>query len=90
LSTGIGGDDGSSGMRLPRSLRAPLLADGDHVGEVGRGADLERAPVFLGNGIRLFDGVDAQRITVNVVDAIHSPMVTHLSYAVSHQEMLGE
>jgi len=51
---------------------------------------IELAPVFLGNGIRLFDGVDAQRITVNIVEAIHSPMVTHLSYAVSHQEMLGE
>jgi dihydrofolate reductase len=41
------------------------------------------APVFLGGGIRLFDGVDADRIAVTIVDAIHSPMVTHLEYAVS-------
>ena len=40
------------------------------------------APVFLGGGLRLFDGVDARRISVDVVEAIHSSMVTHLRYAV--------
>jgi dihydrofolate reductase len=40
------------------------------------------APVFLGEGVRLFDGVDASRVSVDIVEAIHSPAVTHLRYAV--------
>lgn len=40
------------------------------------------SPVFLGAGIRLFDRVDRNRIGVDVVQAIHSPHVTHLTYAV--------
>jgi dihydrofolate reductase len=40
------------------------------------------APVFFGTGIRLFDHVDERRIGVEIVEAVHSPMVTHLSYAV--------
>ncbi len=40
------------------------------------------APVFLGDGLRLFDGVDKRRFSVDIVEAIHSPMVTHLRYAV--------
>jgi len=40
------------------------------------------APVFLGDGLRLFDGVDKRRFSVDIVEAIHSPMVTHLRYAI--------
>ena len=40
------------------------------------------APIFLGDGLRLFDGIDKRRVALNVVDATHSPSVTHLSYAV--------
>ena len=40
------------------------------------------APVFFGEGRRLFDRVDRRRIAVDIVEAIHSPRVTHLSYAV--------
>jgi dihydrofolate reductase len=40
------------------------------------------APVFLGAGLRLFDGVDRRRITVDSLAAVHSPLVTHLRYAV--------
>jgi len=43
------------------------------------------SPVFLGNGLRLFDGVDQRSVSVDIVQAIHSPMVTHLSYAVGHR-----
>jgi dihydrofolate reductase len=43
------------------------------------------APVFLGGGLRLFDGVDKRRISVDVVEAIHSSMVTHLRYAVRNR-----
>ena len=41
------------------------------------------SPVLFGNGLRLFDGVDQSRVSVDIVQAIHSPMVTHLSYVVS-------
>ena len=40
------------------------------------------APVFLSEGIRLFDGVDASRVSVNIVEAVHSSVVTHLRFAV--------
>ncbi len=43
------------------------------------------APVFLGDGLRLFDGVGTRRISVEVVEAIHSSMVTHLRYAVRNR-----
>lgn len=37
------------------------------------------APVLLSSGLRLFDRVDQRRISVHHLDAIHSPLVTHLS-----------
>jgi dihydrofolate reductase len=40
------------------------------------------SPVFLGEGIRLFDGIDRTRIALELVEAINSPMVTHLRYGV--------
>ena len=40
------------------------------------------SPVLLGAGLRLFDGVDQHKISLEIVEAIHSPMVTHLNYAV--------
>ncbi len=41
------------------------------------------APVFFGEGIRLFDGIDRRKVTVEIMEAIHSPLVTHLRYAVT-------
>ncbi len=41
------------------------------------------APVFFGGGIRLFDGIDRKIVTLEIVEAIHSPLVTHLRYAVT-------
>ena len=38
---------------------------------------LHVAPVFLGDGVRLFDGVDGR---LRVVDVVNSPAVTHLIY----------
>ena len=38
------------------------------------------APVVLGAGLRLFDGVDAERIGLEIAGAVDSPMVTHLIY----------
>jgi dihydrofolate reductase len=41
------------------------------------------SPVLLGSGLRLLDGVDPGSVSLAVVEAIGSPMVTHLTYAVS-------
>jgi dihydrofolate reductase len=40
------------------------------------------APMFIGEGLRLFDGIDKRRISLDIVEAVPSPMVTHLRYAV--------
>ena len=39
------------------------------------------APVLFGAGIRLFDGIDRRKVALEIVEAIHSPLVTHLRYA---------
>jgi dihydrofolate reductase len=43
------------------------------------------APVFFGAGIRLFDGIDRSKVAVDIVEALHSPFVTHLRYALTRQ-----
>lgn len=40
------------------------------------------SPVFLGAGIRLFDGIDRKKVRIEIVEAINSPLVTHLKYEV--------
>jgi dihydrofolate reductase len=40
------------------------------------------SPVLLGAGRRLFDGIDASRVSLDPMEAISSPMVTHLRSAV--------
>jgi dihydrofolate reductase len=42
---------------------------------------LHVAPVFLGDGVRLFDGVDAR---LQVAEVVSSPGVTHLTYRVTN------
>jgi len=39
-------------------------------------------PVVLGDGIRLFDGVDRRSVALEVTEVINSPDVTHLRYRV--------
>lgn len=39
-------------------------------------------PVFIGAGVRLFDGIDTSRIAIEPVRAEPSSLVTHLTYAV--------
>jgi dihydrofolate reductase len=41
------------------------------------------APVFFGEGVRLFDGIDRRKVSPEIVEAIHSPLVTHLRYVVT-------
>lgn len=43
---------------------------------------LHIAPVMLGGGVRLFDGLDASRITLEPDRVIGSPTVTHIRYRV--------
>jgi dihydrofolate reductase len=39
------------------------------------------APVLLGSGVRLFEGVDADRVALKPVRAEPTHRVTHLTYA---------
>jgi dihydrofolate reductase len=41
------------------------------------------APVFFGGGIRLFDGIDRRKVAPEIMEAIHSPLVTHLKYSLT-------
>ena len=38
------------------------------------------APVFLGSGIRLFDGIDKDKYDLQIVEVIPSDLTTHLRY----------
>ena len=38
------------------------------------------APVFLGSGIRLFDGIDKDIYDIQIAEIIHSGLTTHLRY----------
>ena len=58
-------------------------------GEAGMGKSrlvdelcLDLSPVLLGEGLRLFAGIDRGKVALEVVEATHSPLVTHLRYAV--------
>ncbi len=43
------------------------------------------APVIVGEGVRLFDGVDKGRFSIELVHATHSTHVTHVRYAVQYR-----
>jgi dihydrofolate reductase len=43
---------------------------------------LSLSPILLGDGLRLFDGVDRGKVSFEIVEAVHSNRVTHLRYAV--------
>ncbi len=38
------------------------------------------APLFLGNGIRLFDGIDKDKYDIQILEVIPSNLTTHLRY----------
>jgi len=40
-------------------------------------------PVLLGQGLRLLDGIDSNKISLQIDKTVHSPVVTHLNYTVS-------
>jgi dihydrofolate reductase len=43
---------------------------------------IELAPVLLGGGTALFDGLQTNLVTLEIDEVIDSPRVTHLRYAV--------
>ncbi|MGC1754896.1 MAG: hypothetical protein WA805_17535, partial [Trebonia sp.] len=45
------------------------------------------SPVLFGSGIRLFEGVDAGRVTLEPVRAEPTQRVTHLTYAVQERQL---
>jgi dihydrofolate reductase len=52
--------------------------DGGHLSEL----QIQLAPKLLGQGVRLFEGLDPSRFSIDIVEAISSPLVTHLRYTV--------
>jgi dihydrofolate reductase len=44
---------------------------------------LDVAPVLMGEGLRLFENIDRTKVKLQIVEAIHSPEVTHTRYAVT-------
>jgi dihydrofolate reductase len=47
--------------------------------------DIALARVVFGTGTRLFDGIDRRKVALEVVEAIHSPFVTHIRYNVQRK-----
>lgn len=43
------------------------------------------APLVLGDGLRLFDGVDKRRVSLKIEQVVPSPTVTHLRYGVTRK-----
>src|SRR5262249_43554663 len=43
---------------------------------------LSVAPTFLGGGKRLFDGIDRNAVSLEIIDTVGSAQVAHLRYAV--------
>ena len=41
------------------------------------------APILISSGLRLFEKMDSKKVPVKIVEAIHSPMVTHVKYQVA-------
>ncbi|MDB4993515.1 MAG: RibD C-terminal domain, partial [Myxococcaceae bacterium] len=46
---------------------------------------LDVAPVFLGEGLRLFEGLDHRKVAFEILDSTSSPAVTHVRYAVKRR-----
>jgi dihydrofolate reductase len=45
--------------------------------------DISIAPLILGAGARLFEGLDRERLNLDQIRAVNAPGVTHIKYAVS-------
>jgi len=82
---------------IESAVEQAWAAVGDKDVQVAGGADVVRqalvaglleelqihvAPVLLGAGVRLFDGVDPSRVELELARVVDSPTVTHLRYRV--------
>jgi dihydrofolate reductase len=45
---------------------------------------LHVAPIMFGNGVRLFENIDKEKFSLEIVDAVNSSSVTHLFYKVNN------
>lgn len=43
------------------------------------------APIMLTNGIRLFEGIDRDKFSFELIELVNSPLVTHLTYRVGRK-----
>jgi dihydrofolate reductase len=43
---------------------------------------IQIAPMLLGEGVRLLEGLDPARLALEIMETVASPLVTHLRYAV--------
>lgn len=48
--------------------------------------EIALAPTLFGSGIALFAGVERDRLTLEVAEAVYSPQVTHLRYSVRSRQ----
>ena len=60
---------------MGRNMFGPIRGDWD---EEWTGLTLDIAPVLLGSGERIFDGVDS--FGFEPVEVLHSPLTTHIRY----------
>jgi dihydrofolate reductase len=82
---------------IESALEQARAAAGEKDVQISGGADVVRqfieagmldelqihlAPVLLGDGVRLFDGIDPDAVELEVTRVIDSPRVTHLKYRV--------
>jgi dihydrofolate reductase len=82
---------------IESALEQARAAAGEKDVQISGGADVVRqfieagmldelqihlAPVLLGDGVRLFDGIDPDEVELEVTRVIDSPRVTHLKYRV--------
>lgn len=43
------------------------------------------SPIMLGKGVRLFDNIDKSKFDIEIVEAVNSPLVTHLRYKLNNK-----
>lgn len=43
------------------------------------------APILLGSGIRLFDNLDKEKLSFQILETIHSDLTTHIKYEVTYE-----
>ena len=85
---------------IESALRQARAAAGDKDVRIGGGAQtvmqylnaglvddfaLSIAPFFMGQGLRLFDAVDAKKTSVEIANVLHSKSATHLKYIVTQK-----